>query len=83
MQVPDRAHGFMPGEEGKWYIISQEDFYQTNEVVKFFWPGGNMVIQGFQMWATFMCILGALLLAPVTWAAQRRAGKVNGGLKKA
>ncbi|EPE31204.1 hypothetical protein GLAREA_04171 [Glarea lozoyensis ATCC 20868] len=75
VQLPDPAQR----AEGKYYIIHQEDLYQTDEVVKFFWPGGSTVIWGFQMFATCMCILGALALAPVTWAAERRArGKVNG-----
>jgi hypothetical protein len=65
-------------DESKYYIKSQEDLYQLNEVVKFFWPGGATIIWFWQLAATGMCILGALILAPVTWIEQRHANKVNG-----
>lgn len=71
-------------DDKKYYIASQEDLYQLNEVVKFFWPGGATVIWLWQMMATAMCVLGALTLAPVTWLEQRRANRrvgVNGGKK--
>lgn len=65
-------------KNGKFYIKSQEDLYQSNEVVKFFWPGGSTVVWLWQLLATFMCILGALLFAPITWIEQRHALKTNG-----
>jgi len=65
-------------ENHKYYIKTQEDLYQLNEVVKFFWPGGATVIWVWQMLATFLCIVGALMLAPVTWMFQRHSNKVNG-----
>ncbi|KAH6717396.1 hypothetical protein BKA61DRAFT_719399 [Leptodontidium sp. MPI-SDFR-AT-0119] len=64
--------------DGKYYIKSQEDLYQTNELVKFFWPGGASIIWLWQLFATGLCILGALLLAPVTWIEQRHANQING-----
>jgi len=63
---------------GKFYIKSQEDLYQSNEVVKFFWPGGATIIWLFQMFATLMCILGALVFAPITWWEQKQAVQING-----
>jgi hypothetical protein len=63
---------------GKFYIESQEDLYQSNEVVKFFWPGGATIIWLFQMFATLMCILGALVFAPITWWEQKQAVQING-----
>jgi hypothetical protein len=79
IQIPSPDHqGYDNAEGGKWYIMHQEDLYQTDEVVKFFWPGGNWVLWAFQLFATGMCILGALSLAPVTWMMQRRSVKVNG-----
>jgi hypothetical protein len=86
IQIPDPNPDYISGgdnSEEKWYIISQEDLYQTDEVVKFFWPGGSWVLWAFQLFATFMCIVGALMLAPVTWVAQKRAARVNGVSKKA
>ncbi len=67
--------------DGKYYVQSQEDLYQLNEVVKFFWPGGATTIWLWQFFATGICILGALLLAPVTWVEQRHANSVNGDKK--
>lgn len=65
-------------DDGKYYVKSQEDLYQLNEVVKFFWPGGAMIIWFWQIFATAMCILGALMLAPFVWTEQRHSNKVNG-----
>jgi len=64
--------------DNKYYIKSQEDLYQLNEVVKFFWPGGATIVWFWQIFATFLCIVGALMLAPVTWMIQRQSKKVNG-----
>jgi hypothetical protein len=64
--------------KGKFYIKSQEDLYQSNEVVKFFWPGGATIVWLWQLFATLMCILGALVFAPITWMEQRHAVKING-----
>lgn len=69
----------------KHFIKHQEDLYQTDEVVRFFWPGGNYIIWLFQVVATLTCIGGALALAPITWMEQRRAmGRrvVNGAGKE-
>jgi hypothetical protein len=67
---------------GKYYIQSQEDLYQLNEVVKFFWPGGATIIWLWQIFATILCILGALILAPMTWMEQRHANQVSVSKKK-
>lgn len=75
---------FHSPEDKKYYISSQEDLYQLNEVVKFFWPGGATIIWLWQLFATFLCIVGSLLLAPMTWLEERHAVKTNGtnGVKK-
>jgi len=66
-------------ENGKYYIVSQEDLYQLNDLVKFFWPGGATIIWFWQIFATFLCTLGSLTLAPITWLEQRYANnKING-----
>ncbi|KUJ17238.1 uncharacterized protein LY89DRAFT_646443 [Mollisia scopiformis] len=65
-------------DDNKYYIKSQEDLYQSNEVVKFFWPGGATIIWCWQIFATWLCIVGALLLAPITWVEQRHSNQVNG-----
>jgi len=78
VHLTTKLHLVHASEDNRYYIKSQEDLYQTNEVVKFFWPGGATVIWFFQMVATFLCIVGALALAPVTWMVQRQSVQVNG-----
>lgn len=53
-------------KDERFYIAKQEDLYQLNDVLKFFWPGGDLLLRAFQVWATGMCILGALVGWPVT-----------------
>lgn len=57
-------------EDGKWYIKGQEDLYQLNELVKFFWPGGATIMYLFQLWVTFICSVGSLILWPQTLLEQ-------------
>ena len=56
-------------ERQKYYIRSQEDLYQTSECVKFVLPWGigwvAVVLWGFI--ATIACVLGSVVLAPITW----------------
>ncbi|KAM0163074.1 hypothetical protein ACHAPG_001446 [Botrytis cinerea] len=51
----------------KYLIKHQEDLYQSAELVKFFWPGGTQIISFWRLIATFLCILGAMIFAPMTW----------------
>ncbi|KAH6673535.1 hypothetical protein B0J14DRAFT_590959 [Halenospora varia] len=82
VHLTTKLHLVHASEDNKYYIKSQEDLYQLNEIVKFFWPGGATIIWLWQMFATVMCILGALLFAPLTWMEQRHANKVNGADKR-
>lgn len=56
----------------QYYIQSQNDLYQTNEFIKFIMPWGigtsGVLLWGF--FATLCCVVGALLLAPVTWVEE-------------
>lgn len=55
-------------EDKKFYIQSQEDFYQINDLVKFFFPFGTaMMIGVIQLLATLGCMVGAWVFAPLTW----------------
>jgi hypothetical protein len=57
-------------------IAKQEDFYQPAEFVKFL-PGGgilHLVISLLQYWATFLCLLGAVVGYPVTAYLEWRDG---------
>lgn len=67
------------GGRGKYYITAQNDLYQTNEFVRFFWFGGFLIVWMFQFAATFFCVLGAFFLSPFT-ALQERVQQ-GGGLR--
>lgn len=66
-----------PPSSRKYYIQSQNDLYQTSEFVKFVAPLGIastfVALWGYA--ATLMCVLGALLFAPLTWAEEAWAKK--------
>jgi ATP-dependent Clp protease adapter protein ClpS len=52
----------------RYLIQAQNDLYQTNEFVKFvFFFGGSSVIMAWQFFATFACVLGAVIMWPVTY----------------
>ncbi|GAB0135267.1 hypothetical protein EsDP_00003612 [Epichloe bromicola] len=63
-----------PGQErAKYYIAAQEDLYQMNDCVQFLVPRvGHHVWRLWQLFSTFLCVLGAVLLLPVYYL-------VNGG----
>lgn len=55
----------------KYLITSQNDLYQVNEFVKFFWFGGWLFVSIWQAFATIFCLIGAVLLWPQTWVEER------------
>ncbi|KAK0636943.1 hypothetical protein B0T17DRAFT_520324 [Bombardia bombarda] len=58
----------------KYMIKRQEDFYQVNEFLKFlFMAPGALLWSAWQLWSTFFCVVGAVLLGPVA----RIVGKVG------
>jgi hypothetical protein len=57
----------------KSYIDSQQDLYQLNEFVKFVWPGGATLLLLWQWMNTLLSIMGALVLAPMTWVEEKVA----------
>jgi hypothetical protein len=59
----------------KYLIQSQEDLYQTNEFVRFFWFGGFIFVWLWQLGTTAICVLGAVLLVPLIWAEESFARK--------
>jgi len=65
-------------QDGKYYIKGQEDLYQLNQVVKFFWPGGSTIVWLWQLLNALLCIVGAILLAPITWLEQGHSNRING-----
>lgn len=60
-------------ENNKYYIQSQEDLYQLNEVVKFFWPGGATILWLWQLLNMSLCVVGVLIFKPITMFDQRHA----------
>ncbi|KAF7959357.1 hypothetical protein EAE96_000977 [Botrytis aclada] len=63
----DSSENNSSASENKHLIKHQEDLYQSAELVKFFWPGGTQIISFWRLIATLLCILGAIIFAPMTW----------------
>lgn len=60
----------------RYYIAHQNDHYQVSEWLKFIAPGfGPILHHLWQLLATLVSILGALLFAPLSWWDMREAGK--------
>jgi len=62
-------------ESNKYLIKDQQDLYQSNEFVKFMAPVLNLFVIFLQFFSTFLCILGAVFLAPITMFEQKMATK--------
>lgn len=54
-------------DDGKYYLISQDDLYQVNQFVKFFAPGGTILVWIWQMIATLVCVVLAIVFWPISW----------------
>jgi hypothetical protein len=67
-EAPTRGNG------KKYWISSQEDLYQTAEFVKFVLPFGigSFIVFWWHVLATAGCVVGAVLLWPVTYLEERR-----------
>ncbi|KAH7118851.1 hypothetical protein B0J11DRAFT_78175 [Dendryphion nanum] len=52
--------------DDKYYIESQNDLYQVDQFVRFVWLGGWILVRMWQFCATFFCLLGAIILWPVS-----------------
>ena len=68
--------------DGKYYIQSQNDLYQVDELAKFAFPQAWILVWVFQFWATIFCVTGAVLLWPVSaveqWAWEQGRGAQAG-----
>lgn len=69
--APDDKHEGSPKK--LYYITLQEDLYQTSEWIKFLvpWNIGATLVVVWQLYATFLCVLGAIVLYPVTLWKER------------
>lgn len=56
-----------------YYITEQNDLYQTSEWIKFLvpWGIGSTLMVLWQLFATFLSILGAFVFFPGTWLKER------------
>lgn len=56
-----------------YYITEQNDLYQTNEWIKFLipWGVGSTIMILWQLFATFLCVIGAFIFFPGTWLKER------------
>lgn len=68
-------------DDGKYYLTSQDELYQVNQFVKFFLPGGNILVLFFQMVATLACVVLAILCWPISWI-EEKGGEVAKREKK-
>lgn len=58
----------------RYLISSQEDFYQPEEFLKFFWPGGHYIGEFLQLMSAVISVLCALFLVPVVRVLQMLVG---------
>lgn len=66
--------------DNKYYIASQNDLYQVDQWVRFILPGAWVLVYMWHFFASAMCVLGAAVGAPVTWAEERMGwGKGDDG----
>jgi hypothetical protein len=69
--VPD-GDGKTNGHHKLYYIIKQEDLYQTSEFVKFILPHvGQWIVLALHAFATVFCILGVFLWWPFVWMEEK------------
>lgn len=56
----------------KFYIVSQNDLYQTSEFIKFVvpWGVGVFLVMIFQFWATTFCVVGTGIYNLLLWLPQ-------------
>ncbi|KAF2225077.1 hypothetical protein BDZ85DRAFT_233474 [Elsinoe ampelina] len=65
--------------EGKWYIASQEDLYQTDQFMRFLVPQLAWLVVVWQVLATWGCVVLSYLFEPVTWWEEERQREFGRG----
>ncbi|KAI1133109.1 hypothetical protein F5Y10DRAFT_129554 [Nemania abortiva] len=66
-----------------YFIRGQQDHYQSNDMLKFIAPFGASTLYYFwQLFATFLCVIGATILWPVTSVYERYPSKAAQKLKE-
>jgi hypothetical protein len=73
-------------QDGKYYIASQNDLYQVDQWIRFVAPGGWVLVHLWHYWAMFFCLLGAIVLRPISLLEERwgmgSSGEVEWDRKK-
>ena len=62
----------------KYYIESQDDLYAIDQWIRFIAPGGWVLVYLWQFWASLFCVIGTILLHPIT-LLEERASRGDGG----
>ncbi|TID22213.1 hypothetical protein E2P81_ATG11319 [Venturia nashicola] len=57
-------------QTSKYLIKSQDDRYQVNEYIRFFWFGGSFLVGVWQIFTALFCSIGAVLTLPQTWVEE-------------
>ncbi|KAJ4383258.1 hypothetical protein N0V86_001303 [Didymella sp. IMI 355093] len=65
-------------DDGKYYIESQDDLYAIDQWIRFIAPGGWILVYLWQFWASFFCVIGTIILHPIT-LIEERASRGDGG----
>ena len=65
-----------PNKRSRYYIQNQNDLYQVNEWIKFISQFGilSLLLLTWQLVATGFCVLGAVVMWPVSWVEQNVVG---------
>ena len=58
-------------DDEKYYIASQDDLYAVDQWIRFIAPGGWILVHLWQLWASFFCVVGAIVLHPITLLEER------------
>ncbi|KAF3035134.1 hypothetical protein E8E12_006207 [Didymella heteroderae] len=65
-------------DDEKYYIESQDDLYAVDQWIRFIAPGGWILVYLWQFWASFFCVIGTIVLHPIT-LLEERASRGDGG----
>lgn len=65
-------------DDEKYYVKSQDDLYAIDQWIRFIAPGGWILVYLWQFWASFFCVIGTIVLHPIT-LLEERSSRGDGG----
>jgi hypothetical protein len=68
-------------DDKKYYIESQDDLYAIDQWIRFIAPGGWVLVCLWQFWASFFCVIGTILLHPITLLEERASRGDDGEIE--